>query len=104
MTDEKEPIDNVLADVAIERLRQDKKWGGPKHDDEHHMKDFVDFINLKSEGVIHAMVISDPNLLRKRLIQIAALAVAAIEMQDRYVVKMADYRKDPVNQPENMNS
>jgi len=85
MSDEKEPIDNVLADVAIERLAQDKKWGGPKHDDEHGIEDFCSFANNKLWKAVMASHDENDEEARKRLIQVAALAVAAVESLDRKV-------------------
>lgn len=83
MTDEREPIDNIFADVAIERLSQDKKWGGPKHDDKHSARDFVMFIQEKSNIAATKAYYADWDDVRKRLIQVAALAVAAVESLDR---------------------
>jgi len=63
----------VLDEVRAERDRQDAKWGGPAHDDEHSMGDFMRFIQQRA----------GPCPSRKALIQIAALAVAATESFDR---------------------
>lgn len=63
----------ILDEIVTERARQDAKWGGPAHDDQHTMGDFMRFIQQRT----------GPFPSRKDLIQIAALAVAAIESLDR---------------------
>lgn len=69
----------IMESIEGERLHQDEKWGGPLHDDEHTPEDFKKIIfglgNLVSNNN------SENN--RKRFIQIAATAVAAIESIDR---------------------
>lgn len=68
---------SILQEILNERGRQDDKWGGPEHDDQHPLADFVDFI----EG--YAAKARDGDEPRRRLIQVAALAVAAVESMDR---------------------
>lgn len=76
-------IDTVLAQVAAERGRQDAKWGGPEHDDEHTTADFVLLIqDYASWARVMAGMDSAEKALR-RLIQVAALAVAAVESIER---------------------
>lgn len=68
----------AVSDVVKERKRQDIKWGGPTHDDEHGPEDWERFIMkripLESES---------DEAFRVRMVQIAALAIAAIESFDR---------------------
>lgn len=65
----------VLAEVVAERDRQDAKWGGPEHDDTHHAFEFFGFISERCAlSSLH---------VRRRLVEIAALAVAALESHDR---------------------
>ena len=72
----------VFDEVAAERERQDEKWG-PVHDDTHTTKAFLDFIHdKKTETTLAWFHQRDPDV-RKRLIQIAALAIAAVESIDR---------------------
>ena len=70
----------VLAEVARERHRQDQKWGGPTHDDQHDPSDWLEYIHNKKEKAHGAETDAE---YRKRMIQIAALAVAAVESLDR---------------------
>jgi hypothetical protein len=71
----------VLAEVAQERMAQDAEWGGPEHDDMHGPHAWVEFIDARCDK---AFIHSDSNAeYRRRMIQIAALAVAAVESLDR---------------------
>lgn len=75
--------DRILAEVAAERARQDGRWGGAEHDDAMTMDAFAQLIadyagwaRVKArEGTFDEA--------RQRLVQAAALAVAAIERLDR---------------------
>lgn len=80
----KELID-VLIEVCGERVRQDKKWGGPDHDDNHATLDFLGFIMSRVETASDRELTNNHDKLidRKELIEIAALAVAAVESIDR---------------------
>lgn len=70
----------VLTEVANERDRQDEKWGGPGHDDTHDSDDWVHFIELRC---VRALQAKTGVSYRVRMVQIAALAVAAIQSFDR---------------------
>jgi hypothetical protein len=73
----------VVSEVVAERVRQDGKWGGPEHDDQHSTADFVQFIEDWA-GWARAMAgMNSHDKARRRLIQVAALAVAAVESIDR---------------------
>lgn len=62
----------IYAAIDAERKRQDDKWGGPSHDDEHLPREWRAF-REKFESVMR----------RAELVKIAALAVAQIEAIDR---------------------
>jgi len=68
----------VLIEVCIERVRQDAKHGGPAHDDTHSRKDWTGFIEERLSGLPD----KDPDY-RVNMIEIAALAIAAVESRDR---------------------
>lgn len=84
---------NVLFDVAKERGRQDEKYGGPAHDDSHTTGEFAGFIEdraykircLDKANRERPINYGRGNLKNPRqlLVEIAALAVAAIESIDR---------------------
>lgn len=69
----------ALLDVARERDRQDKKWGVQNHDDAWW------YVILGEEfgEVGKAIYEGDPEAYRAELVQVAAVAVAAIESFDR---------------------
>lgn len=77
---------SVYDEIREERARQDEKWGGPEHDDAHGQNDWVCFIDDKLCEADHT---DDDADYRRRLIQIAALAVAAIESLDRHTAREA---------------
>ena len=71
----------IVAQILDERQRQDEKWGGADHDDEHEATEWLSFID---EHRLRARkVVSDRDAFRHRLVIIAALAIAAIESIDR---------------------
>lgn len=73
----------AIDDVAAERARQDAKWGGPAHDDQHSTAEFVQLI-IDYAGWSRVMYgMNSQDRTRRRLIQVAALAVAAVESIDR---------------------
>ncbi len=88
MTDREEKmIADVFAEIAAERGRQDAKWGGPDHDDEHTTGNWTIWIDLIVEyaGKAYSPDNSDEAYAnaRRRFIEVAALAVAAVESIER---------------------
>ncbi len=84
-------IVRVLHDMYMERRRQDEKCGGPEKDDDNHTHYWMDLIEERAAGIRkahedglapHAHLV-DVDEQRRLLIQIAALAVAAVESLDR---------------------
>ena len=77
-------IDQVFQEVRNERLHQDLEWGGPGHDDAQPMGQFLEYIERKlCRQAEQDLVEENYPEVRRRLIQIAALAVAAVESLDR---------------------
>ncbi|WP_431284977.1 hypothetical protein ACQW02_09225 [Humitalea sp. 24SJ18S-53] len=73
----------VLAEVAAERTRQDAQWGGPAHDDTLPFNAFIQLITDYA-GWARAKAREGSTLeARQRLIQVAAIAVAAAESMTR---------------------
>jgi ribosomal protein L11 methylase PrmA len=69
----------VLDDIMRERDRQDAKWGGPEHDDEHweeHWQSFIEERLNTKEFPMHPSY-------RQEMVEVAALAIAALESFDR---------------------
>lgn len=71
----------VMMEVIAERAKQDSKWGGPIHDDQHGLEYFCGSINTRTAEMARGF--ESANQARARLIEIAALAVAAVESLDR---------------------
>lgn len=98
------PTDEVLREVKAERERQDAKWGGPEHDDEHVTVEWVSIVYRLLE---EASTPGQEHLaqFRKAMIQIAATATAAVESLDRKnpavkeAMGAADMSKHPMFQP-----
>lgn len=70
----------IGAQIAGERERQNDKWGGPSHDLQHGPRDWAAFI---TEHLGKALSAKRPEEYRRRMLQVAALSVAAIETLDR---------------------
>mgnify|MGYP000848259290 CR=1 FL=1 len=73
----------LLAEVAEERMRQDGKWGGPAHDDQHSTAEFVQLIEDYAGWARTMAGMHSPEKAERRLIQVAALALAAVERSRR---------------------
>lgn len=77
-------LERVIQEIRNERLLQDQKWGGPAFDDTQPVGYFLEYIDKKLCRNA-AIGLFEENLVeaRHRLIQIAALAIAAVETLDR---------------------
>ena len=73
----------IFQELEFERVRQDRKWGGPEHDDEHSPEDWVRYIADHNQRALAAERDGDSDGYRYQLLRIAALAVAALESNDR---------------------
>ncbi len=73
----------VLGDMLAERECQDAKWGGPDHDDAHDANDWIEFIWEHAAKARNALFTQATPTYRRRLIEVAALALAAVESLDR---------------------
>ena len=73
-----------LTDVATERRRQDARWGGAAHDDAQPMETFIGLIrDYAAWARVAFRAGGGIGEARERLIETAALAVAAVESLDR---------------------
>ena len=73
----------AIHDVMAERNRQDEKWGGPEHDDGHTFRDYVRWIKNYAGWSDQMADGLSWEKARRRMVQVAALAIAAIEWVDR---------------------
>jgi malonyl CoA-acyl carrier protein transacylase len=101
MTSDSTPFGAVLTEVAAERRRQDERWGEQNHPDgsgplfaaeaaqarkecdEAAENGELSWRHILLEEVAEAMAEQDADLLRRELIQVAAVAVAWAEAIDR---------------------
>ncbi len=77
---------SIYEEIQAERARQDEKWGGTEHDDEEPMMAWTDYITrYASWAGMNALMggIKGRANYRRRMMQVAALAVAACEAYDR---------------------
>ncbi|CAM3669676.1 hypothetical protein DESA109040_19265 [Deinococcus saxicola] len=85
---------NVLAEILAERQRQDAKWGGQDHDPSTWLMVLAEEVGEANQAVLEMLFPTydkraaerGPRTLaeyRQELIQVAAVAVAAIESLDR---------------------
>lgn len=85
----------ALVSVVEERARQDAKWGGPTHDDEHTMGDWALFL-CEHLGHFVGMTLStkshpwDNSDLRGEALHVAAVALAIVESIDRAALAAED--------------
>jgi len=73
----------VLAEIAAERTRQQAQWGGGAHDDVLPIDEFAGLIRDYAGWARVKFREGSTVEARQRLVQVAALAVAAVESLDR---------------------
>lgn len=77
---------DVLTDVENERLRQIAKWGSPSEtDDIYTPLDWHEMISDYNGWARRMAAMGSVEKARRRYVQIAALAVAAVESLDRQI-------------------
>jgi hypothetical protein len=76
----------VWKEIKKERKAQDKKWGGPGHDDRHTSHDWVSYLTKHVGKAV--MFPWDKTLFRNQMVRVAAVAVAAIEWCDRDEIRL----------------
>lgn len=79
---------DLLAELIAERARQDAQWGGPARDDQHAPTDWLDLIDDQMMAVTQeGGEATGADVIRARLIRIAALAIAGIGSLDRIAAR-----------------
>ena len=77
-------VQGVLLEVVDERIAQDRQWGGPDHDDEHDAFEWCSYIRKQLTYVnTEAKAQGGAITFRKRMLKVAALAIAGIQASDR---------------------
>ncbi len=77
----------VYSAIEKEREAQDAKWGGPEQDDKHGLVTWNSLVRLHNGGAVERLREGSPATWRKEMVQVAALAVAAVEAYDRHAAK-----------------
>ena len=73
----------VIAEVALERQRQDEKWGGAINDDQWSPLDWHEMLSDYNAWARRMACMGSLDKARRRYVQLAAMAVAAVEAIDR---------------------
>ena len=73
----------VLYQIAEERQRQDEKWGGSVNDDQWSALDWHEMLADYNAWARRMASMGSLDKARNRYVQLAALAVAAVESIDR---------------------
>ena len=95
---ESEEDQDFFSKVSIERMEQDKEWGGQEHDDQHVYPDWLRFIRHQLGSIMiipggkpdfNAAMREPNNLLafERRMVKVAALAMAAVQSARRKAQK-----------------
>lgn len=81
----------AIIEIILERQRQDEKHGDASHDDGHFDYEWQNFIRERVDRLVHDFRRNDVSVsdtdFRKEMVEIAALAVAAIESYDRKLLR-----------------
>lgn len=68
----------IGTEIAMERVLQNHRWGGPQHDDSHTPANWADYIHHQLSKMFQ-----EEGSERDRFLKVAALAQAAVEAFDR---------------------
>lgn len=82
----------VYAEISAERSRQDLEHGGPEHDDGHTQDEWAWMIGDHTQRSLH----NHGRNFRQQMVRVAALALAAVESQDRDAARLEDLRRRSV--------
>lgn len=80
-------VDPIYIEIAEERARQDVKWGGSAHDDEHAPFFWCQLIQDYAGWARVMAGMDNPAKYRRRMVQVATLAVAAAQSHDRLIAR-----------------
>lgn len=83
-------MESILWEIERERQRQDGKWGGSTTDDQYTPLDWHEMIADYNAWARRMAAMGSADKARKRYVQIAALAVAAIQSLDRQAEQPAE--------------
>lgn len=81
--------ENAVQDIILERVRQDRRWGPQR---QHSPEHWLAILGEEYGEACEAALEGDLAALRKELIQVAAVAVAASENLEREGEKIRERR------------
>jgi len=88
---------SVFYEVGQERVRQDKKWGVQNHNPSRWMDILTEEVGEASKAILEATYGGKPwRDYRAEMIQIAAVAIAAIKCYDRHDSSGSVYLAGPI--------
>ncbi len=87
----------IYKEIDEERARQDVKHGGSYNDDSNYQYDWVDHIQKQAEEANN--LAKNLNAFIRQMIRVAALAVAAIESQERLEEKRGEEKRGEEKSP-----
>ena len=73
---------NVISLIEAERIDQEIQWGGAEHDDTLEHLDWIGIICNQLQNAV-----DDDKQWRKRMVKVVAVGVAALESNDRLILK-----------------
>lgn len=79
-------MDKVISEVVDERYRQENKWGQQNHSPAEYLMILGEEVGEANKAALETHFKyegNNPDDYRKELIQIAAVAIAAVECYDR---------------------
>ena len=101
---EVDALNTIFNDIYAERKRQVSQWGGEEYEDSHNNLDWCQYIEKQTSLLRLAVhraagdADADHSMERERLVQVATLAVAALQSFDRkhprVVVDMAQLESE----------
>ena len=91
-------MQKILDEIKKERIRQDQKWGGSQADDKRKATDWSDDIISYAILAKQMYKMGSPEKFRRRMLQIAALSVAALESFDRSFNKKTELFEEIISE------
>ncbi len=73
--------ESIFAEIAIERDRQDRQWGGSEHDDCNSPSDWMGILVKHLGKAVHWPWTA--RIFRHQMVVVAAVALAAVEWAER---------------------
>lgn len=83
-------MSKALDDIRTEQSRALAQWGGPEHDDQHSLEEWIQCIDRYLVGAKRAQRLGEHERARSCLVKAGGLALSALESFDRLEEAQAD--------------